>query len=289
MTLRHLASTLVTLTALSAPSALTFAQSAHQYGPPKGTLVIVGGGSTTGTNIMERFIALGGGADTGRFIVVPTAGGNRDASGAVRAYDSTRVLRSWRERGVKNVAMLHTHDTAVTNTEAFVKDLKNATAVWFDGGRQWNIVDSYAGTRTYAEFHKVLERGGVIGGTSAGASIQASYLVRGAPEGNSIMMAPGHEEGFGYLRDVAVDQHVVARNRLNDLPTVLARYPSLLGIGIDEGTAIVVRRDTAEVLGASKVFIYGSRDGTDDGKPYLTLAPGTRFDLKARKRVKNEE
>jgi len=81
---------------------------------------------------------------------------------------------------------------------------------------------------------------------------------------------------------------VLARNRLNDLSTVLARHPALLGIGIDEGTAIVVRRDTAEVLGASKVFIYGGRDGTDDGKPYLTLTPGARYDLGARRRIHPE-
>ena len=57
--------------------------------------------------------------------------------------------------------------------------LRDANAVWFNGGRQWNIVDSYANTLTYREFHKVLERGGVIGGSSAGATIQGDYLVRG--------------------------------------------------------------------------------------------------------------
>ena len=117
------------------------AQGNPQYGPPRGTLVIAGGGQLEGTGILERFIQLGGGADTGRFVIVPTAAGNRDTSGNVRPYDAERVLRSWKERGVKNVTMLHTHDTAVANTEAFVKELRQATGVWFNGGRQWNIVD----------------------------------------------------------------------------------------------------------------------------------------------------
>ena len=149
---------------LAAPTA---AQEATDYGPPNGTLVIVGGGSMDGTGILEKFIELGGGAEEGRFVIVPTAGGNYDREGALRVYDEDRVLNSWRERGLRNVSMLHTHDAKLADTQAFVADLAQATAVWFNGGRQWNIVDSYAGTRTYDLFHAVLERGGVIGGSSA--------------------------------------------------------------------------------------------------------------------------
>ena len=84
--------------------------------------------------------------------------------------------------------MLHTHDPKVADTEEFAKVLRTADAVWFNGGRQWNIVDSYANTLTYREFHKVLERGGVIGGSSAGATIQGDYLVRGDTSGSDVMM-----------------------------------------------------------------------------------------------------
>src|SRR5687767_7374608 len=165
-----------------------FAQ-APEYGPAKGTLVIVGGGGTEGTGIVERFIQLAGGPNA-RIVVVPTAGGNRNADGSVRPYKEDEVIASWLRRGVKNVSMLHTHDPKVAGTEAFVAKLREATGVWFNGGRQWNIVDSFANTLTYREFHKVLERGGVIGGTSAGASIQGDYLVRGAVAGPQIMMTP---------------------------------------------------------------------------------------------------
>ncbi|HEX7778446.1 MAG TPA: Type 1 glutamine amidotransferase-like domain-containing protein, partial [Vicinamibacterales bacterium] len=139
---------------------------ATEYGPPKGTLVIVGGGNTNDTGIMEKFIELGGGPN-GKFIIVPTAGGNMTQEKSPRLYKEEEVIQGWLKRGLKNVKMLHTHDPKVADTEEFVKDLRQATAVWFNGGRQWNIVDSYAGTLTYKEFHKVLERGGVIGGSSA--------------------------------------------------------------------------------------------------------------------------
>ena len=153
-----------------------------EYGPAKGTLVIVGGGATDGTGIVEKFIELAGGPEK-RFIIVPTAGGNKNADGTIREYKEEQVIAAWVKRGLKNVKMLHTHDPKVADTEAFVKDLRQADAVWFDGGRQWNIVDSYANTLTLKEFHKVLERGGVIGGSSAGATIQGDYLVRGAVAG----------------------------------------------------------------------------------------------------------
>ena len=160
---------------------------APDYGPPRGTLVIVGGGNLDGTGIIEKFIELAGGPGK-KFVIVPTAGGNRGRDGAVTAYDETAVVASWVRRGVKNVKMLHTHDPKVADTEAFAAVLREATAVWFNGGRQWNIVDSYAGTLTYREFHKVLERGGVIGGSSAGATIQGEYLVRGDTSGPDVVM-----------------------------------------------------------------------------------------------------
>ena len=98
-----------------------------------------------------------------------------------------------------------------------------------------------------------LARGGVIGGSSAGATIQGSYLVRGAREGNQIMMAKGYEQGFGYLRGVAIDQHLLVRGRADDLVEVIDMKPELLGLGIDEPAAVVVHGDRLEVIGRSVV------------------------------------
>ena len=277
----------LTLTiALSAPIA---AQQATEYGPATGTLVIVGGGSTAGTGIMERFIELGGGAEEGRFVIVPTAGGNYDREGNLRVFDEDRVLASWRERGVMNVSMLHTHDAKLADTEAFSADLVQGTAVWFNGGRQWNIVDSYAGTRTYDLFHEVLERGGVIGGSSAGATIQGEYLVRGATEGSQIVMTDeeNHQLGFEFLRKSAIDQHINARMRWDDIIPVIEQQPHLLGIGLSEGTAIIVTGDTFEVMGKWMVAVHdNTRTYQPWQKPYFVLAPGDAYDMKARRIVK---
>ena len=182
--------------------------------------------------------------------------------------------------------MLHTHDPKIADTETFAAPLREATAVWFDGGRQWNIVDSYAGTRTYKEFHNVLARGGVIGGSSAGATIQGDYLVRGAIAGPDIVMTPEkeHEHGFKFLRKSAIDQHVDKRNRWDDLIPVIKKYPDLLGIGLSEGTAIIVKGDHFVVMGAGKVAIHDNkRMVTADEKPYILLSPGDGYDMKSRK------
>ena len=259
-------------------------QERPDYGPAKGTLVIVGGGPTANTGIMEKFIELAGGLDA-KIVVVPTAGGNKTPDGRIKMYKEEDVIAAWKKRGVKNVRMLHTHDPKVADTETFAALVREANAVWFDGGRQWNIVDSYMNTLTYREFHKVLERGGVIGGSSAGATIQGDYLVRGAIAGPDILMTPEkeHERGFNFLRRVAIDQHINTRNRWDDLLPVIKKYPNLLGIGISEGTAIVVQGDRFEVMGAWKVAIHdNTRVYQPWEKPYFVLSAGDSYNMKSR-------
>ncbi len=260
-----------------------FAQ-APEYGPAKGTLVIQGGGSDVGTGIFETFINRAGGLGA-KIVVIPTAGGNKTSDGSIRVYKEEQVLASWKKRGVTNVVMLHTHDPKVADTEEFAKILRDANGVWFDGGRQWNIVDSYANTLTFREFHKVLERGGVIGGSSAGATIQGDYLVRGAIAGSEIVMTPEpeHEHGFAFLRKVAIDQHINTRNRWDDIIPVIKKYPNLLGIGLSEGTAIVVTGDRFEVIGKWKVAIHDNTHVYQPWeKPYYVLSAGDVYNMKTR-------
>jgi cyanophycinase len=268
-----------------APSRAALQEAPPEYGPPQGTLVVVGGGQLEGTGIIEKFIELAGGPDA-KFVIVPTAGGNRAQDGSIRQYKEEEVIASWLRRGLKNVKMLHTHDPKVADTEAFVKDLRTASAVWFNGGRQWNIVDSYAGTLTYREFHKVLERGGVIGGSSAGATIQGEYLVRGDTSGPNVMMTeePAHQDAFKFLRKTAIDQHINARNRWDDLVPVIQKRPSLLGLGLSEATAIVVTGDTFEVIGRWKVAVHdNTRVYQPWEKPYFVLSPGDVYNMKTRR------
>jgi cyanophycinase len=263
----------------------TAGQELPEYGPARGTLVIVGGGPINNTGIIEKFIQLAGGPDA-NFIIVPTAGGNKTGDGKIRVYKEEDVVASWKKRGLKNIKMLHTHDPKIADTEEFVKPLKEANAVWFDGGRQWNIVDSFANTLTYKEFHRVLERGGVIGGSSAGATIQGAYLVRGAVAGPDIMMTtePEHQSGFGFLRKSAIDQHINTRLRWDDLIPVIKKYPELLGIGLSEGTAIIVKGDQFEVMGVWKVAIHdNTRQYQPWEKPYYVLSAGDVYNMKTRK------
>lgn len=246
---------------------------ARTGGPDSGALLIAGG-SRLGPEIMDRFIELAGGADA-RVVVIPTASEEDDFSG------DWSGLRPFNEAGVRQVTVLHTRNRKVADSESFVAPLREATGVWIPGGRQWRLVDAYLDTRTQRELFAVLERGGVIGGSSAGASIQSSYMVRGAREGNHIVRAPGYERGFGLLRNAAVDQHLIARNRQNDMFEVLAAHPELLGIGIDEGTAILVHGERAEVLGRSLVAFYNTRDA--GGQLYYYLEAGDAFDLGERR------
>ena len=272
--MRTLISRLFGLGVLLAAAAPHTPQIPTAVGPPRGTVIVVGGGAI-GPDIWARFIAAAGGPDA-LIIDVPTAGGD-----SVYPPD-WRGLGSLRRAGARNLVVLHTKDRRMADSDSFAKLLSRAGGVWFEGGRQWHLVDSYAGTRTELGFHAVLARGGVVGGSSAGASILSSYLLRGARSGNNIIMAPGYEKGFGFLRQTAIDQHVVARERLRDLAdSLLPKHPELLAISEDEGTAWVVRGDTAEIVGRNKAFVYNGAT-TDSGAPFLTLYPGDFYNLGAR-------
>lgn len=248
------------------------------YGPPHGMLYIVGGAASLDN--YREFIELAGGPDA-RIVVIPTAGG-------AETYDGERVLGEWRERyGATNVVMLHTTDRAMADSDSFVGVLQGADAVFFLGGRQWHLVDAYYGTRTHQEFERVLERGGVIGGSSAGASIQASFLARGAVEGNTLMIAPEpeHRVGLGFLRNATVDQHIDRRDRWDDLREIVLEHPRLIGIGISEATAVIVEKDRFRVSGRGKVAVhdYFRRFAYPDTIHYLLLEPGQGYDMRTRR------
>ncbi|MBS1809492.1 MAG: cyanophycinase [Acidobacteria bacterium] len=257
---------------LLAISAIASKPIAPKFGPAKGALVIAGGGKIPPA-ISDKFIALAGGSNAS-IVYIPTAA---EDAGISKIYDDHPSLF-----GIKNLTVLHTRDRNIANTDEFVAPLKKATGVWFGGGRQWRLVDSYFNTLTHKELQKLLARGGVIGGTSAGASIQASYMVRGAREGNTTMMAPGYETGLSFFKQVAIDQHINTRKRESDLKEVITAHPDLLGIGLYESTAIVVQGDQFEVIGDGKVAITDGKQY--DGKPYYFLDAGEKFDLKKRRK-----
>jgi cyanophycinase len=243
----------------------------------KGTLMIVGGGGVS-EEMWKRFIELAGGPDA-PIVAIPTAGGlgeveNPRSGGA----------RSLEKYGATNVTVLHTTIRDKSNyDEDFLEPLKEAKGVWFDGGRQWNLVDSYQNTTAHDLMMDVLVRGGVVGGSSAGASIQGDFMARGDPLGSGPIQALGYETGLGFLIGVAIDQHFHQRNRMPNMTSLMEIYPQILGIGIDESTAIFVKGTVAEVAGRNVVSFYDRRKPVIPGElDHEIVNPGEKYDLKER-------
>jgi cyanophycinase len=240
----------------------------------KGSLLIVGGGGMT-PEMVQRFIDLAGGPES-PIVVLPTANPEPLRKPPL---DGRFLVRA----GCKHVTTLSARSLADVSSPEFLNSIKEAKGVWFGGGRQWRFVDAYADSPAIAAFHDVLQRGGVIGGSSAGATIQGEYLLRGSPQGNEEMMVEGYERGFAFLPGTAIDQHFTQRKRQPDMLYVMTAFPQLLGIGLDETTAIVVQDNIAEVLGEHEVHFYDKKIKTDDGKPTcVSLPAGKKFDLVSR-------
>jgi cyanophycinase len=239
-------------------------------GPANGHLIIAGG-SLRDTSVFNLFIELAGGTDAS-IVVIPTASGDEAFEG-----DSVfiHIEQSFNRRGFRNVTILHTRDPREADSRAFVKPIREATGVWFQGGRQWRLADSYLNTLTHEELNTLLNRGGVIGGSSAGATIQGSFLARGDSRTNTIMVGD-HIEGLAFVKNVAIDQHLMTRNRQFDMFEILAVYPGLLGIGLDENTAIHVQGNEFEVLGQSYVAIFDGTRWSAERDTIYQLAPGSQ-------------
>jgi cyanophycinase len=289
------------------PGPLTVRPSPTRHGPEHGSLLIIGGNVGSTASIWNKFTELAGGIEKAHIVVVTAA------SGDSAAYDQKDVQTVKKETGIKDVVLLHTNDLRQANSEQFIAPLKKATGVYFVGGRQWRIADCYLNTLTHQAFLDVLQRGGVIAGSSAGASIQGSFLWRGDTRGAEILIGD-HTQGLGFLRNSVIDQHLLRRNREFDLVNLIEKAPQLIGIGLDEATAVLVRGDTLQVLGKSYVAIYDyttivnsrtpspdtgnglvhnlqlPREGTaaNPSGPFFFLGEGQRYDLKNRKVIRSE-
>ena len=252
-------------------------------GPAKGTLIVDGGGTIDA--VKNRFVLLAGGARA-RIVVIATA-----ASSIRFGNDKIILDPDWpRERaewkayeahlkkwfGTEEVTVIHTRDRTVADSADFVKVLRTATGVFLGAGNSGRLATTYMGTRTLQELEALLARGGVIFGSSAGAIIQGSYTVRGRPD-KPLLMAAGHERGFAFMKNVAINPHLTQAKRDNELINVIDAYPKLLGIGIDEDAALLVQGNRFEVIGTGRVAIYDNQKR--DGSWYYWLKPGERFDL----------
>jgi len=255
------------------------------HGPAHGALVISGGAETT-TDIYKRFIELAGGPGS-LILVVPTSG-NADK------YDDTCDCLRWLKlAGATNLKLLHTTDRAVANSDAFVEPIRNARGIWFAEGNSWRYQDAYLDTKVQTEVMALLDRGGVVGGGSAGARIQSDYLPLRSPEPSTRAITKSRwRNGFALVRNVIIDPHVLARNRQFDLIGMVKAHPNMLGIGIDEDAAIVVRGDRFDVIGNSYAIIYDNQrqiapDGGETlrttGGQFYMLRPGDSYDMQSRR------
>ncbi len=247
---------------------------------PKGTLLIVGGGSIPPA-VLERFVALAGGPGQARIVVFPMASQYADAG--VELAETFTKLGASAERRVL------TREQA--DTEAAAATLADVTGVWFGGGDQSRLTAALLGTRVEAAIAARFRAGAAVGGTSAGAAVMSTPMLTGdekKPGGNrppeadsgdawmtiardNIVTAPG----FALLPGAIVDQHFVRRRRHNRLLSLVLENPGLVGVGIDESTALEVGPDGVwRILGDSGAVIYDARRAavTPSGAPALGAA-----------------
>jgi cyanophycinase len=244
-----------------------------RHGPEKGALVIIGGGGST-NEIWDKIIELAGGKENAYFVVVTNAAGD-----SAHLY-ANQPKELWDRLGNERVVQMHLTTIREANDEKNLEILKQATGIFFGGGRQWRIADAYLNTLVHHEFWNVLARGGVIAGSSAGASIQGTFLWRGDTSGPDILLGD-HTQGLGFLHNSVIDQHLLARNRQFDLQDFIKMAPNYIGIGLDEATAIVVIKDELEVVGRSVVAIYDT-----ESKPFFFLRNGQKYNLKEHKVIR---
>jgi cyanophycinase len=264
----------------------------HPPPHPKGTLVIVGGGSR-GADVMRRFVDLAGGRGKAVIAVLPMASGEAAESGKemVAEFDSL---------GARGYVVLV--GRAEAETESVAKSLDSATGIWFTGGDQDRLTAAIGATATLRAIQARYRAGAVVGGTSAGAAVMSDSMITGnqTPPGDTtgyygdefpalarhrIQITPG----LGFLSTAIVDQHFIRRERHNRLMSAVLEHPTLIGVGIDENTAIEVSPDGKwRVLGESAVVIYDARKAkvTSPARPVLgvtdlhvhVLPPGGTFD-----------
>jgi cyanophycinase len=245
-----------------------------------GTLLLVGGGPTQ-PDVQSRFCQLAGG-DAGTIVVIPTAHMGSEDRAEVDAYSANLGSRF----GAAHVTVLHTFSRRVADSPSFVEPLQRASGVWIDGGEASYLLDAYMGTRTERELIRLLDRGGVIGGTSAGALIWGSrcMVFRLQPgvgtfqvtRAENLLIGQAHEPALGVLRNVLISPHFAELEMHPAMAKMVAAYPKLAALGIDEATAVEVHDDSCRVIGRGHVVVYRGRGD----KPLLDLTDGARFELR---------
>jgi cyanophycinase len=233
----------------------------------KGGALIISGGGRLPPEIRQRFVELAGGASARIVVLSAFAADEKQQAG---------LCDVWRPFGVTNVRVLQADSREVADRPAFSEPIQTATGVWLSGGQQEWLATRYAGSRVESELQQLVKRGGVIGGSSAGAAVMSKVMIEQgldtATMGTGLDLFPG----------AVIDQHFLKRSRLNRLLRVLETRPELIGFGIDESTALVVQlaKGRLAVLGNSYVMVCVPH--TEYGEPrYEAMSRGDHITLDA--------
>jgi cyanophycinase len=261
---------------------------------PRGTLFIVGGGSQS-QDLVKQFVDLAGGPGKARIAILPMATSDAVATGAEKAAQLDSL-------GAHSFVVNVTRGQA--DADSVVRLLRTATGIWFPGGDQSLLTAALNGSAALRAIHERFEAGAVVGGTSAGAAVMSDSMITGNqywPGMTAAVDSPNFSRigrraieitpGFGFVSNAIVDQHFIRRQRENRLMSVILERPSLLGVGIDEGTVLKVTPDGMwTVLGRSSVIVFDARNSrvTSTGAPVLggtdmrvsVLPAGSTYDPK---------
>lgn len=258
-----------------------------------GTLCVIGGAEdrTGSRTVLREFVRLAG--ESPRIAVVATA-----SSLGPEILDEYSAL--FRALGAREVLPLRPESRAEADDPAVAEPLSDVDAVFMTGGNQLKLTQVVGGTLFGDAVRSAYERGALVGGTSAGASAVSEHMIAFGDESDTPRQGvTASAAGLGLLPDVIVDQHFAQRNRYGRLLSLVARSPRLLGLGVDEDTAAVVRGGhLLEVVGSGCVFVADGSSAVSDahmaelGAPLLvsgvvvhTLPSGARFDLARRRLV----
>lgn len=224
----------------------------------RGTILMCGGGKLP-DSLLDRFCELSDNKNS-RLVLVPTASERSDTG------DYSPWLELWKQRGWRDVQIVHADHQKTSRHADFGKQIDQASAVWITGGDQSRLADRFLGTPFIHRLHQLFRRGGVLGGTSAGAAIVSETMIASGTE------EPVFGKGFGFLPRVIVDQHFQQKNRFERLSKAIERHPEQIGVGLDESTGIELTVAKATVIGNGHV--HGYRAGS---KPTV-WGPGETID-----------
>jgi cyanophycinase len=268
---------------------VTACQEAEKTLEHQGKLFIIGGGKRP-PEMIQHMIREAGLEEGGYIVILPMASSEPDTSVFYAA-------KQFIEQGVSHIADFRFTQGSVASAGQ-LDSLVNARLVYIAGGDQNRFMEAISGTAVEGAIKTCYMNGGMIAGTSAGAAVMSEKMITGNElrksdyretfrtiEANNIELG----SGLGLLTTAIIDQHFVWRSRHNRLITAIIEHPELIGIGIDEATAILVNGNVAEVIGESQVLVYENPDrcftiNADEklGARYLRLRvflPGETFRL----------